>query len=357
MNKNNSIEIAKNQIDSLIKKSRVHFYKPIQIAEILHKKRTTKTNIDLLDLEAYRNISKRWRDEISMRLIGRKSTSSQKYQDNIFETNAIPPQVLDILNSINIDTNGGVEAYIYKTMLKKFEELHGVATYINDATPETFNLGEIINIFTKTAGLKRSIDKVYEISVYALFSTIVRALKAEITLKINNKDPRILNDFKYFISNVLGVNNETYEITVPANLYRVGATNAADRGLDMWSNFGPIIQVKHLTITPETVEDIAEGIAAEKIVIVCLDAEKEAISTLLEQVGWGARIQAIITLEDLKGWYSLCMNSTYRDQLGISLLNDMRREFDNEFPSGLELLPFLKERAYTDLSIDGWKIQ
>ena len=33
---------AKKAVDSIIKKSRVHFYKPIQIAEILHRNRTQR---------------------------------------------------------------------------------------------------------------------------------------------------------------------------------------------------------------------------------------------------------------------------------------------------------------------------
>ena len=40
---------AKNALDSVIKKSRVHLYKPIQIAEILYKIRT-EGNIDPLNL-------------------------------------------------------------------------------------------------------------------------------------------------------------------------------------------------------------------------------------------------------------------------------------------------------------------
>lgn len=347
--------LSKKAIDSLIKKSRVHFYKPIQIAEILFQHRM-QGGIDLIDLEAYRNISKRWRDDVSSRLIGRKSTSSQKYQDNIFEKNAIPPNILAQLGEINVATNGGVEAYIYMTMKLKFSELHSVAEYIKTATPESFSLDEVINIFTKTAGLKRSIDKVYEISVYALFATIVRALKAEITLRIRNEDKDILADFSLFVESVLGISSEKTELTVPANLYRVGATNAADRGLDMWSNFGPIVQVKHLTITPETVEDIADGIAADKIVIVCLDAEKESIAVLLEQVGWGNRIQGIITLDDLRKWYGLCMGEKYREKLGSTLLRDMRREFEAEFPSGAELQPFINERKYKNSFPEGWEI-
>jgi len=345
----------KDALDSLIRKSRVHFYKPIQIAEILHMQRMQK-DIDLMDLESYRNISKRWRDEVSIRLIGRKSTSSQKYQDNIFENNAIPPVILSGLGKINLETNGAVEAYIYLTMRVKFSELHAVADYIKNATPATFDLDAVISIFTKTAGLKRSIDKVYEISVYALFSTIVRALQAEITLRLKNEDKEILSDFSQFVENVLGISSEQTELVSPASLYRVGATNAADRGLDMWSNFGPVVQVKHLTLTLETVEDIATGIAADKIVIVCLDAEKSSIAVLLEQVGWGQRIQGIITLDDLRNWYRLCMSSKYSEKLGKSLIRDMFREFEAEFPSGAEFTPFIEERKYNRDLPKGWDL-
>ena len=57
----NQINEAKFALDSIIKKSRVHFYKPIQIAEILFKHRVQK-NINLNNLEEYRNPSKKWRE-------------------------------------------------------------------------------------------------------------------------------------------------------------------------------------------------------------------------------------------------------------------------------------------------------
>ena len=46
-------KIAKDPLDTVIRKARVHFYKPIQIAEILHRDRVEK-DIDLDDLETYR---------------------------------------------------------------------------------------------------------------------------------------------------------------------------------------------------------------------------------------------------------------------------------------------------------------
>ena len=75
---------AKDQLDIVIRKARVHFYKPIQIAEILYRDRI-EGDIDLSDLNTYRTPSRKWRDAISLRFIGRISTSSAKYQDDLFK--------------------------------------------------------------------------------------------------------------------------------------------------------------------------------------------------------------------------------------------------------------------------------
>ena len=54
---------AKIALDKVIKKARVHLYKPIQIAEILYRDRVVK-DIKLSELETYRAKSKKWRDLI-----------------------------------------------------------------------------------------------------------------------------------------------------------------------------------------------------------------------------------------------------------------------------------------------------
>ena len=71
--------IAKKSLDTVINKGRVHLYKPIQIAEILHWDRTAG-GIDLEDLETYRTASRKWRNSVSLKLVGRISTSSARYQ-------------------------------------------------------------------------------------------------------------------------------------------------------------------------------------------------------------------------------------------------------------------------------------
>ena len=350
-------DLPKQALDLVIRKSRVHLYKPIQIAEILFHHRTEK-GWDLKDLESYRNVSKRWRDEVSVLLVGRRSTSSQKYQDNVFEANAMPPELLAQLGEVNKEGKGFVEAYIYKALEARLSSVRGVEQYIKSSTADSFSLKKLVSLFQTTPGLRRSIDKMYEILVYALFSTIVRSLKAQVTLEIGNKDEEILKDFERFIKTVLGIDARQTKLVLPAALYRVGVTNAADRGLDIWSNFGPAIQVKHLTLTPELVEDITDNVTADRIVIVCLEAEKQAIESLLKQVGWGERIQGIITINDLDDWYKLCLSKKYRNTLGSNLLRDVEREFDAEFPPSKEIKPFAKKRGYDNIALPAdWQIQ
>jgi hypothetical protein len=306
--------------------------------------------LDLTDLESYRNSSKRWRDQITQRLIGRISTSSQKFQDNIFEANAMPPPLLAELGKLNKAHHGLVEAYIYKNLQYKLSTVYEVEKYIKSSTPESFELKKLLQLFITKPGLKRSVDKMYEITVYALFATIVRALQAQVTVEIGNKDEEVLKDFEAFIKIVLGLELGVQKVSRPASLFRLGVTNAADTGLDMLTNFGPVIQVKHLTLTPELVEDIAAGISADSIVIVCIDAEKEAILALVAQLGLKARLQGIITLGDLEGWYELCLSEKYRRTLGSTLLTDLIREFDLKFPSSQEIEPFIKERGYNKIT-------
>lgn len=340
---------AKKALDNVIRKSRVHLYKPIQLAEILFHHRTEK-NWDLNDLESYRNLSKRWRDDISYLLVGRKCTSSQKYQDNLFEANAMPPNLLAQLGKINKIQKGIVEAYIYRSLKKRLLSVYKVHKYISSSAPEEFSLTNLISLFEATPGLRRSIDKIYEILVYSLFSAIVRALKAQVTLEILNKDNTILGDFKIFIKMVLGIDSKKTKLILPASLHRVGTTNASDRGLDILANYGLAIQVKHLALKAEVAEDIAHNIAVDRIVIVCLDAEKQIIVSLMKQVGLGEKIQGIITMSDMDNWYSLCLSKKYQNSLGKNLLKDLQREFSMEFPSIVEIDPFIEKRGYNKIA-------
>lgn len=347
---------SKHALDKIVKKSRVHLYKPIQIAEILFHHRTIG-DINPGDLATFRNVSKKWRDDVSRRLVGNVSTSSQKFQDNVFEDNAMPPNLLEELADYNKRKGGIVENYVYHRLKERLEQLIHAFEYLNKADIKSFKIEAFLKSFTQESGLKRSIDKVYEITVYALFSTIVRALNVQVKLCIGNLDKEMMQDFNRFLELVVGLSKDIPEKNTPARLFRVGVANAADRGLDMWTNFGPAIQVKHVSLSEELAEDVADSIMADNIVFVCLDAEAKMIERIMTQLAFGKKIQGIITLSDLINWYDVCLSGKYRDKLGKTLLSDLKREFGFEFPICSEIDAFINERGYSQAAlVDDWAL-
>lgn len=347
---------AKDAIDSLIKKARVHLYKPIQIAEILYRDRT-EGDIDLASLETYRTRSKRWRDDVCIRFLGRASTSSAKFQDNIFEGNAIPPEVLSHLGAINRANNGIVEAYIYRRFQERMSQMSSGLDYCKQHDEKTFSLQEFLNLFWHEPGLRRSIDKIYEIVVYSLFSALVEAIGVTIEVSMNPDKDDILQEFEDFAKLVIRLSSECHSFKIDAKIHRVGVTNASDRGLDMFANFGLAIQIKHLSLTEELAEDIAHSVSADRIVIVCKDSEQKLIVSLLTQIGWKAKIQSIITESNLLTWYEKALRGKYSTELGSVVLSNINSEIQLEFPTtdNKDFLFFMGERDYLSLKNMFWK--
>jgi type II restriction enzyme len=226
---------------------------------------------------------------------------------------------------------------------------------LSTATLESFSLQEFLRLFRTSPGLRRSIDKAYEIVVYALFDTLVHHLQATVTLSVAQSKKDLLREFEDFTTKVLGLTAESPEITKPAQLHRVGGTHAADRGIDMWANFGPAVQVKHVSLDEDLAADIVDEIAeTAMVVIVCENAEQQVIENVLTQAGFSHRVQGIVTFGDLDRWYSKCFERRFAATLGQTLLQSLREEFGSEFPStGTALVDFQKERGYDKMSLSG----
>jgi type II restriction enzyme len=133
---------AKRSLDIVIRKARVHLYKPIQVAEILYRDREVG-DIDLEDLDTYRTLSRKWRDEVCMRILGRSSTSSARFQDNLFDSNATPPPVLMTLGEINRRYDGAVEAYIYEAFRQKHAQNVEMVRLCEIFRPNEFQIAEL----------------------------------------------------------------------------------------------------------------------------------------------------------------------------------------------------------------------
>lgn len=350
-----TIQEAKQALDNVIEKSRVHLYKPIQVAEILYRDRVYK-DIDLSKLEDYRTRSKKWRDAITIPLVGRKCTSSARFQDDLFNDNATPPSVLVTLGVENRKTNGAVEAYIYNQFTNKHIQLSNTLNYCLNASTENFYVKKFIDSFWNEAGLKRSLDKIYEIIVYSLFSTLVEALDLRIEITVKEDAYSILKEFEDFSKKVICLDSSSPKHIQEAKVYRVGVTNAADRGLDMYSNWGPAIQIKHLSLDITLAKNIVNNVSSDKVVIVCKDAEKDVIVSLLTQIGWKNHIQSIVTENDLINWYEKALRGKYSTILGEKLLYCLAQEISEEFPSVDSIPDVIKSRHYEKLKDDIWWI-
>ena len=313
---------AKASLDNIIKKARVHLYKPIQIAEILYRDRVTN-DIDLSDLETYRTKSKKWRDVICIPFLGRTSTSSAKYQDDLFNKNAVPPPAIVALGVENRNKNGIVESYIYDKFKERYGQMSTALEYSNNSNVESFALAEFLDLFWNEPGLRRSIDKIYEIIVYSLFSVLVEELEVQIEVSLNPEKINVLKEFETFAEKIIKISSDNTSFISPANINRVGVTNAADRGLDMWANFGPAIQIKHLSLSEKLAEDIVSTVTSDRIVIVCKDSEESVIKSLLNQLGWKSRIQSIVIESELIEWYEKALRGKYASSIGEKLLNNL----------------------------------
>jgi type II restriction enzyme len=350
-----NIKEAKQALDKVIDKARVHLYKPIQVAEILHRDRIEK-DITLSELTTYRTTSKKWRDIICIQFLGRTSTSSARYQDDVFNDNAVPPHVLDLLGKENRKKNGIVEAYVYRKFLERFSQMSTGLDYTFTHDKSNFKLDEFLAMFWNEPGLRRSIDKIYEIIVYSLFSALVEALEVSVEVSMNPSKTNILKEFEDFAKSVIQLTSKQTTIKLKARINRVGVTNAADRGLDMWANFGLAIQIKHLSLTEELAENIVSSVSADRIVIVCKDTEEKIIVSILNQMGWKSKIQSIVTESHLLAWYEKALRGKYAKTIGDKVLKNLTDEIQVEFPAtdNKEFLKFLKQRGYDKLSDKNW---
>lgn len=158
---------------------------------------------------------------------------------------------------------------------------------------------------------------------------------------------------------LLGVNATNPSITVSARLYRVGGANSRDGGVDLWANFGPALQVKHISLDMQKTQPIVESISAEQIVIVCKDADKAVIEAVLTQVGLGGRVRGIITKADLARWYDLALGPKHAPDMAVPLFKPLLAEFDDEFtladPTAIDALA--KAHGDDKLKLEGiWSV-
>jgi len=350
------IDDAKAEIDTLINNARFRCFRPIRVAEILYHSRT-EANVALENPESYRVESSRWRDTVSVRLTGKASSSSKSYQKDF--SDLIDPASLSKLDALNRIENGLVESYIYHRLKQdKWGSLIAARDYINESSVADFSFEKYMELTTEVGGLQD--DALLEIAVYALFNSIAEALDAKAKLEIETPDEEILDDFSDFVSTFMGLDAGETTFETMVDVHRAGkATYAADKGIDIGTNFGTMVQVKYVTLSRDNATDIENNSYVDRVVVVCRDADKEVIESVSNQLGF-ERIRAIVTTGDLTEWYAVALEN-YPELLGEPLLGHLRSEFNDEYGSGETKVPpvddLISERGYDDHELTGqWAV-
>lgn len=351
------LRAAKEALDRLIGKSKAHWYKPIQIAEILRRYRLDNDALDPSDVETYRNASKQWRNEVTRLLVESISTSSARYQDDLFNETAMPPKHIASLAQHNAYEEGMIEAYIYGRFRQTHAAVHEMIAHLRNTNVADFDVRDVFRVVQDTKQLKKSADRIYEIVAYSLFASLLEKLDVAITVSVGPHGTGLAGDFPGFLEIVVGLADGQTEDTRPARIYRTGMANAADAGIDMWANYGPIVQVKHVTLDPAVATGIAEGVRADRIIIVCCDADVQGIEQVLRQVGLRDRIQGIVGEEQMSAWYDAATSDQHVATVGVSVMSVLRDELAVEFPHAATLADFIHERDYDlDALPDDWAL-
>ena len=126
----------------------------------------------------------------------------------------------------------------------------------------------------------------------------------------------------------------------------------------MYAGFGSVVQIKHLSLDEELAKDVVTSITSDRIIIVCKDTEETFINTLLTQIGWRSRIQAVITINELISWYEKALKGHFSNILGERIISILANEIKAEFPSvgSNDFQEFKKQRGYHKLKSDYWGI-
>lgn len=331
---------AKAKLDHVINIGRVEMYKPIQIAEVLRIARTSK-EIDLADVETYRIKSRRWRDGVTYALFNKRSTSSVRYQDDVWNNSAVPPAAMVALGKANA-TDAVVEAYIYSFIIGKNKEL-AIAVSTVTSLKSVHQVEALLSTFDSPT-LTSSADRLYEILAAAVFKTEL----SQTSYTISVDRPR--GSTKEMSVDILV--DLVASHPMPLVVERLGHTNAADAGLDMWTNFGVAVNVKRRLLTAQLLDQIVTDTPIGSLHIVCVDIDLPANTRLKKLRESGLRI-SITTQRDL-------MNSSRkllaRAPTSATFVKNLTEAFDKEFPMARTLEDFARERGYSSVLLTGlWK--
>ena len=323
------LKSALNKLDYVINQSRVEMYKPIQIAETL-REFTLNKSISPENLETYRNLSRELRNRVTLNLIGKVSTSSMRFQDDLWSPTAMPPPALATLSKYNAEHQ--VEEYIYQHVYAKSLKMIEIRKVLD----QICKLSDIESIFRlfDSPGLRSSADRLFEVFALAVLQTQIE--ESDFTFSVSGNTSTIGGETgRKLISIAEGQGNSL-------ELAKMGHTNAADAGIDIWTNFGVVVSVKNYNLDLELFRKVLSDTPVGFLVVVCETTSSLIENELLKLAK--TRPVVVITRDELYVDAHLLLISAVLSKIFISKLISF---YDKEFPLAVTLETFMNQRKYT----------
>jgi hypothetical protein len=235
-----------------------------------------------------------------------------------------------------------VEAYIYHFVAEKNRDLAAARTTLSKLRSAD-ELENVLEAFASSE-LTSSADRLFEILATAVFKCELN--QSGYTIQVDRTPGSKLTTSADSLVDLVSRN------PIPLQVGRLGHTNAADGGLDIWTNFGVVVSVKRRTLTASLLEQILQDTTIGNLHIVCLDIEPRANSMLRKLKTQGRGISITLTDDLLNSVQHLLATPKTR----TDLIGDLINSFDKEFPMAQTLAHFLETRGYADVTLSGiWR--
>ena len=306
-------------------------YKPIQIAEVLRHHRLGEIT-DLSDIESFRNRSIHWRNDVTTELMGKVSTSSARFQHDVWNESAMKSEYLVQLGAANLQ-DASIEKMIYRAISKKQEILIDFFFKLENVSTAS-GLKKLFSLFDSD-NLQTSRDRLFEILISSTFEALME--ENEIFLSIRGLNSTSNSFALAAVSKLVG----SREIRL--KMSRLGRTNSADAGVDVWSNFGVIVNIKHRLVDEQLLSTILEDTPNGELLIVCKAVTSKALSVTWDPTN--QRAVSILTLDQV--WSSV--EDLELEQLNWdNFMSNFIQAFRREFPLVSSLVEFMNSRNYLD---------
>ena len=125
-------------------------------------------------------------------------------------------------------------------------------------------------------------------------------------------------------------------------LAKLGHTNAADAGMDIWTNFGVVISVKNYELNLELLKKVLTDTPVGELVIVC-ESFSLAAKAEIEQVSESRSITLITKADLIFDAGQLLGDESRAEKFNFTF----KESFDHEFPSTATLNGFMTRRGYS----------